>query len=142
MKDLRFFIDGGSRGNPGESGYGIHIVDTTGATVADIFGYLGTQTNNFAEYHGLLEALKFARKQKLDRLTILSDSQLLVRQIRGIYRVKSPTLKPLHSEAMRMIAGFRHFKIIHIPRKENIEADKLANLAMTTRATNVRIEST
>lgn len=138
MSSLTIFIDGGSRGNPGDSGYGIHIVDEKGQTQAEIYGYLGRQTNNFAEYHGLLEALKYARKVKPEKVTILSDSELLVRQIRGIYRVKSPTLKPLHAQAMSMIANLPNFKIRHIPREQNAEADRLANEAMTTHQTAIK----
>jgi ribonuclease HI len=106
-----------------------------GQALAEIYGYLGIQTNNFAEYQGLLEALKFARKLKLDKIEVRSDSELLVRQILGRYRVKSPTLKPLHAQAMHLIADLKQFSIMHVPREMNREADRLANEAISTRKT-------
>lgn len=133
MKAAVIFIDGGSRGNPGESGYGVVVAGTDGRPSLGSYGYLGIQTNNFAEYQGLLEALKLARGLQLDRLEIRSDSELLVRQMEGRYRVKSPTLKPLHEQARTLAAGFKHFSVKHIPRALNSEADRLANQAMDTR---------
>ena len=135
MKSAIFYIDGGSRGNPGEAGYGIYVLGKDDQALAEIYGYLGIQTNNFAEYQGLLEALKFARKLNLDSIEIRSDSELLVRQIQGSYRVKSPTLKPLHEQAKRLIAGIKQFSIKHVRREMNKEADRLANEAMDTRKT-------
>jgi ribonuclease HI len=137
VKSGVIYIDGGSRGNPGESGYGIVLVDAQGQPNMGSFGYLGIQTNNFAEYQALLEALKLAQKLELKKLEIRSDSELLVRQMEGRYRVKSPTLKPLHEQAKGLVSSFTHFSIKHIPRALNSEADRLANEAMNTRKTDL-----
>jgi ribonuclease HI len=124
------YIDGGSRGNPGVAGYGVHMVDEQGQTLAGISNGLGIKTNNAAEYSALIAALKFARSKHCQKLKVMADSQLLVRQINGEYRIKSPDLKVLFREAQALIAGFQSFSIHHIPREENREADRLANLAM------------
>ena len=124
------YIDGGSRGNPGVAGYGVHIVDEQGKTLADISKGLGVKTNNAAEYSALIAALKFARSKHCQKLKVMADSQLLVRQINGEYRIKSPDLKVLFREAQSLITGFKSFSVHHIPREENKEADRLANLAM------------
>ena len=135
MKSAVFYIDGGSRGNPGEAGYGVYILGKDGRALAEIYGYLGIQTNNFAEYQALLEALKFARKLGLESIAVRSDSELLVRQMQGSYKVKSPTLKPLYAQAKRLITGLKQFSIMHVRRELNLEADRLANEAMNTRKT-------
>jgi len=124
------YIDGGSRGNPGIAGYGVHVVDGQGQTAASLSEPLGIKTNNVAEYSALIAALKFALSKHCLKLKVFADSELLVRQINGVYRVKNPDLKILFDEARSLIAGLKSFSVHHIPREENREADRLANLAM------------
>nr|WP_252263792.1 ribonuclease HI family protein [Paracidobacterium acidisoli] len=130
--------DGGSRGNPGPAGYGVLVQDTQGKTLAELSEFLGRKTNNFAEYSGLLAALDFALSEGHARLRVISDSELMVKQIKGQYRVNSPELRPLYDEARRRIAQLKGFQIQHVLREKNRRADQLANQAMdrgTGRAT-------
>jgi len=122
--------DGGARGNPGPAGYGVVIKDETGKKVAALSEYLGHQTNNFAEYQGLIAALEYAIKHGPKALKLISDSELLVRQIKGIYKVKNATLQDLHARAKELIAQLDWFSIGHALREHNQEADRLANDAM------------
>jgi ribonuclease HI len=123
-------VDGGARGNPGPAGYGAVITDQAGQRVAALSEYLGHQTNNYAEYHGLLAALDYALKHGHKALKVVADSELLVKQIRGEYKVKSPTLVDLHQRARQLIGQLEWFSIQHVLRGGNQEADRLANLAM------------
>jgi ribonuclease HI len=122
--------DGGARGNPGPAGYGVVIQDQSGRKVAQLSQYLGHQTNNFAEYQGLIAALEYALEHGPKALKLISDSELLVRQIKGIYKVKNPTLKDLHGRAQELIAQLEWFSIGHALREHNRDADRLANQAM------------
>jgi ribonuclease HI len=122
--------DGGARGNPGPAGYGVVIKDETGRKVAALSEYLGHQTNNFAEYQGLIAALEYAAQNGPKALKLISDSELLVRQIKGIYKVKNATLQDLHGRAKELIAKLDWFSIAHALREHNQEADDLANQAM------------
>jgi ribonuclease HI len=122
--------DGGARGNPGPAGYGVVIQDESGRKVAALSEYLGHQTNNFAEYQGLIAALEYAIKHGPKALKVISDSELLVRQIKGIYKVKNATLQELHGRAKDLIAQLEWFSIGHALRAQNQEADRLANEAM------------
>jgi ribonuclease HI len=122
--------DGGARGNPGPAGYGVVIKDETGRKVAALSEYLGHQTNNFAEYQGLIAALEYALEHGPKALKLISDSELLVRQIKGIYKVKNATLQELHGRAKELIAQMDWFSIGHAFREQNQEADRLANDAM------------
>ena len=122
--------DGGARGNPGPAGYGVVIEDQAGRKVAALSQYLGHQTNNFAEYQGLIAALEYALQQGHKALKVVSDSELLVRQIKGVYKVKNATLKELHGRAKQLIAQLDWFSIDHALREQNREADRLANEAM------------
>jgi ribonuclease HI len=106
------------------------VFDENGECVEGHSGHLGHATNNVAEYHGLLEALKLAHARGATRVEIRADSQLIVRQILGRYRVKHPNLKPLYAESRRLVEGFREFRILHVPREENREADRLVNQAL------------
>jgi ribonuclease HI len=124
------FSDGGARGNPGPSGYGVVIQDETGNKIAALSGYLGHQTNNFAEYQGLIAALEYAVDHEHKALRVISDSELLVRQIKGIYKVKNAALQDLHRRAKQLIGGLDWFSIGHVLRGKNQEADSLANAAM------------
>ena len=123
-------IDGGARGNPGPAGYGVAIQDGTGRAVAALSEYLGRQTNNFAEYSGLLGALTYALKHGYKALKVFSDSELMVKQIKGQYKVKNPTLQELHGNATKMIGELDAFEIRHVLREKNRDADRLANQAM------------
>lgn len=127
------YIDGGSRGNPGASACGVFARDGESRPVAAFGRFLGTMTNNQAEYSGLLAALEWAREADVQELHVMSDSQLMVRQMNGQYRVKSPNLKPLFEDAKRRAAEFPRFVIEHVGRDGNVEADRLANLAMDAR---------
>src|SRR6266404_5918360 len=122
--------DGGARGNPGPAGYGVVIQDEAGRKVAALSQYLGHQTNNFAEYQGLIAALEYAIEHGPKALKVVSDSELLVRQIKGIYKVKEPTLRDLHARAKELISKLDWFEIEHVLRGHNREADQLANQAM------------
>jgi ribonuclease HI len=122
--------DGGARGNPGPAGYGVAIQDEAGRKVAALSQYLGNQTNNFAEYQGLIAALEYAIEHGHKALKVVSDSELLVRQIKGIYKVKNATLQELHARAKQLIAQLEWFSIDHALREHNREADDLANQAM------------
>jgi ribonuclease HI len=124
------FSDGGARGNPGPSGYGVVIQDEAGRKVATLSEYLGHQTNNFAEYQGLIAALEYAVANGHKALKVISDSELLVRQIKGIYKVKNAALQDLHGRAKELIAQLQWFSIGHVLRGHNEEADRLANAAM------------
>ena len=122
--------DGGSRGNPGPSGYGAVVVDPSGKTVARLSEFLGRQTNNFAEYKGLVAVLDWALQQGARRLRVVSDSELMVKQMKGQYKVASPGLRPLWEEARRLAAKLERFEMLHTLRGGNKEADQLANDAM------------
>jgi len=122
--------DGGARGNPGPAGYGALVQDANGMVIAELSEFLGIRTNNFAEYSGLLGCLQFALENGHSRLRVVSDSELMVKQIQGKYQVKSPDLKPLYEEAKRRIAKLEKFEISHALRHKNKEADRLANEAM------------
>lgn len=124
------FTDGGSRGNPGPAGYGVLVKDAEGRTIAELSEFLGIQTNNFAEYSALLAALDYAVQHNLERLHVISDSELMVKQMRGQYRVQSPDLRPLYEEAKRRAARLSGFRIEHVLRGKNKRADELANQAM------------
>jgi ribonuclease HI len=122
--------DGGSRGNPGPAGYGAVIEDSQGAVVARLSDYLGRQTNNFAEYKGLLSVLAWAGEHHVKRLRVVSDSELMVKQMKGQYKVASPGLRPLWEEAKRLAGKLERFEMRHTLRGGNQEADRLANEAM------------
>jgi probable phosphoglycerate mutase len=122
--------DGGSRGNPGPSGYGAVVENPQGQVVARLNHFLGIQTNNYAEYSGLLAVLQWAIENGTKQLRVISDSELMVKQMKGQYRVKSPVLVPLYQEAKRMAARLDRFEMRHTLRGGNKEADRLANEAM------------
>jgi ribonuclease HI len=123
-------IDGGARGNPGPAGYGVAITDQLGNRVAGLSEYLGHQTNNYAEYSGLLAALQYAIKHGHKALKVVSDSELMVKQIRGEYKVHNLVLRELHDKARQIISQLDWFVIGHVLREGNQEADRLANEAM------------
>ena len=124
------YCDGGSRGNPGPAGYGVFLQNADGKTVGELSEYLGKKTNNFAEYSGLLAALDYAIQQGIPKLKVVADSELMVKQIKGQYKVNSPELRPLYEEAKRRIGKLEAFQIQHVLRGKNQQADRLANQAM------------
>lgn len=119
--------DGASRGNPGPAGIGVQITDEDGAVVAEIARGIGETTNNVAEYTAVIEGLAFAKELGARSVTLRSDSLLLINQLTGRYRVKAPHLQPLHRRARSIAAGFERIAFEHVPREENVEADRLAN---------------
>ncbi len=123
-------IDGGSRGNPGPASYGVVIRDPRGEVVAKLKKYIGRSTNNVAEYYGLIAALDYAQSHGIRALRVESDSELLVKQMRGQYKVKSAELRPLFERARKMAQSFDSFRIDHVYREKNAEADALANEAL------------
>jgi probable phosphoglycerate mutase len=122
--------DGGARGNPGPAGFGALIQDAEGRVLAELSEFLGIQTNNYAEYSGLLASLDFALSHRYQRLRVISDSELMVKQLQGKYQVKSPGLRPLYEQAKQKIARLEGFEIVHALRHKNKDADRLANEAM------------
>jgi ribonuclease HI len=124
------YTDGGSRGNPGPAGYGVRIEDDHGQLLEELYESLGTATNNVAEYRGLLAALRWACDHGVRSLRIRSDSELLVKQMKGIYRVKNPGLQPLFKEAQQLAGQIGRVVFEHVRREQNTEADRLANKAI------------
>jgi ribonuclease HI len=124
------YIDGGARGNPGPAGFGVRIEDEQGTLIDEISEPIGRATNNVAEYRGLLAALEWAKRGGHRRLHVRSDSQLLVHQMHGSYKVRNPGLQPLYAEARRLIADIGRVTFEHVPREQNAHADRLANMAM------------
>ncbi len=129
-KDLVARIDGASRGNPGMAAFGVVFETADGKPIAELKNVIGETTNNVAEYEALLAALEYASSRQYERVKVLSDSELLVRQIEGRYKVRNPRLKPLHEHARRIIERLAGFSIRHIPREQNRRADRLANQAL------------
>ena len=124
------FTDGGSRGNPGPAGIGGTLSQQSTGWSCDYSRFIGRATNNVAEYTALLDGLKLALEQGVRKLEHRADSQLMVRQLEGVYKVKSPELRPLFDQARELISSFEYFKTAHVPRERNKRADELANLAM------------
>jgi ribonuclease HI len=129
-KVLTIYTDGVARGNPGEGGYGVIIKGSDGNIVEEIGGYIGETTNNFAEYSALVTGLKASMKYRTDKVEVFSDSELMVRQLNGVYKVKSESLIPMYKEAKSIMSLLGDVKITHIPREKNKEADILANKAV------------
>lgn len=136
---LSVYTDGGARGNPGVSGCGVVIDD--GTTKKGYFYYLGIHTNNFAEYTGLLKALSLVKEMNAEDVTVYSDSELMCRQMTGVYKVKNPQLLALYKEATAFIRSLKSFTIKHVRREFNKDADSLANMAMDEKR-NGKVEFT
>jgi len=134
---LHIHIDGASRGNPGDAGFGVYVSRPDGTEVAGLYGYLGRATNNVAEYQALLHALRYALAQGARRVRVFSDSELVVRQMDGTYRVKHPDMVPLHREARALFGRFEEALLAHVRREQNREADRLANRALDERASKL-----
>jgi ribonuclease HI len=123
-------VDGASRGNPGHASYGYAVLDPSGKVLHSGSGYIGISTNNVAEYTALREALKFALTQGINSVEIRSDSELLVKQLKGEYKVRAEHLADLHEECRNLLRRFSWQEIKHVPRSENKLADRLANVAL------------
>jgi ribonuclease HI len=130
---MRVYSDGAARGNPGLSGAGAVLVEPSGQVVDRLGKFLGVQTNNFAEYMGLLLGLRRARQLGVREVEIYADSELMIRQLGGRYQVKSPTLRPLYEEALRLLNDFSRVKLVHVPREMNAAADEMSNRAIDER---------
>lgn len=124
------YIDGGSRGNPGLAGYGVRIDASDGGLIEELNGAIGIATNNVAEYRGLLAALAWLDRNGYRDAVIRSDSELLTRQMTGQFKVRHPSLKPLHAEATALVRRLGSVRFEHVRRAHNAEADRLANVAM------------
>jgi ribonuclease HI len=129
-RTVRVYSDGAARGNPGPAGAGAVLTDAAGNVIARLGRYLGKQTNNVAEYEGLLLGLKHARELGYREVEVRADSQLLIRQLKGEYAVRHAGLKPLHAEALRLLHGFDRYDLQHVPRDENALADEMSNRAI------------
>ena len=127
---IRAYIDGGARGNPGPAGYGVRIEDADGTLLEELSGGLGIVTNNVAEYNGLLAALKWSVDHGHQDVQIRADSELLVKQMRGEYKVKNPGLQPLVARARLLVGQLDDVTFEHVRREQNKEADRLSNLGM------------
>jgi ribonuclease HI len=134
---LHIHIDGASRGNPGDAGFGVYVTRPDGTEVAGLYGYIGRASNNVAEYQALLHALRYALAQGARRVRVFSDSELVVRQMDGTYRVKHPDMVPLHREARALFGRFEEALLAHVRREQNREADRLANRALDERASKL-----
>ena len=127
---LTAYTDGGARGNPGPAGYGVHILDADGNTLAELVGPIGHATNNVAEYSGLIAALRWAVDHGHRRLRVRMDSELVIKQMRGEYKVKHAAMQVLHADAKRLIAKLDHVTLEHVRREQNKVADGLSNRVM------------
>jgi probable phosphoglycerate mutase len=127
---IRVYIDGGARGNPGPAGYGVRIETPDGTLIEELYGGLGIATNNVAEYNGLLAALRWAVEHGHQDVQVRADSELLVKQMRGEYKVKHPGLQPLVARARLLVGQLDEVSFQHVRREQNKEADRLSNLGM------------
>ena len=127
---IRAYIDGGARGNPGPAGYGVRIEDMDGNPIEEFHGAIGIATNNVAEYNGLLAALKWAADHGHRDVHIRADSELLVKQMRGEYKIKNSGLQPLAARARLLMMELGKVTFEHVRREQNKEADRLSNIAM------------
>ena len=130
LRRVRVFTDGAARGNPGPAGAGVHLEDEHGAAVDEAFAFLGEATNNVAEYRALLLGLERARKLGVQEVEIRSDSELVVRQLTGEYRVRNADLLELYRQVVELERAFQRVEYVHIPRAQNRAADRLANRAI------------
>lgn len=129
-KTVKIYTDGASRGNPGPASIGVSFTTTQEEEIFTLSEALGNQTNNFAEYSALVRGLQVASENKVENIWVRTDSQLMVRQILGEYKVKSDSIKDLHAKATEILKNFEKVRIEHIPREQNKRADELANQAL------------
>ncbi|MBE2248813.1 MAG: ribonuclease HI family protein [Myxococcus sp.] len=130
---VRLYSDGAARGNPGLAGAGAVLVEPSGQVVDRLGKFLGTQTNNYAEYMGLLLGLRRARELEVREVEVFADSELMLRQLGGRYQVKSASLRPLYEEALTLLNDFERVKFVHVPREMNRAADEMSNRAIDER---------
>ncbi|HZN92054.1 MAG TPA: ribonuclease HI family protein [Myxococcales bacterium] len=130
---IRVYSDGAARGNPGLAGAGAVLVEPNGRVVERLGKFLGVQTNNYAEYMGLLLGLKRAKELGVQEVEVFADSELMIRQLGGRYQVKSPSLRPLYEEVLELLNQFGRFKLVHVPREMNAAADEMSNKAIDER---------
>lgn len=130
---LRLYSDGAARGNPGPAGAGAVLVEPSGQVVDRLGKFLGVQTNNYAEYMGLLLGLRRAHELGVAEVEVFADSELMIRQLGGRYQVKSPSLRPLYEEALKLLNDFSRVKLVHVPREMNAAADAMSNKAIDER---------
>lgn len=133
LQRLRVYSDGAARGNPGPSGAGAVLVGPSGQVVERLGKYLGIQTNNYAEYMALILGLRRARELGVREVEVFADSELMIRQLGGRYQVKSPSLRPLYEEALRLLNDFARVKLVHVPREMNTATDEMSNRAINER---------
>jgi ribonuclease HI len=133
LQRVRVYSDGAARGNPGPSGAGAVLVEPSGQVVERLGKFLGVQTNNYAEYMGLILGLKRARELGVREVEVFADSELLIRQLGGSYQVKSQSLRPLYEEALKLLNDFSRVKLVHVPREMNSAADEMSNRAIDER---------
>ena len=124
------YTDGGARGNPGPAGIGARLLTASGDVVEELADFIGTATNNVAEYQALLAGLELALDRGVERLDVFLDSELVVRQVNGRYKVKDAGLKPLHAQACQLLSRFHEVDVKHVRREQNAEADRLVNEAI------------
>ncbi|MHB8511992.1 MAG: ribonuclease HI family protein [Actinomycetota bacterium] len=124
------YTDGGARGNPGPAGIGVHITSTSGRTLEDVSEAIGRTTNNVAEYTAVIRALETAKELGARRVLIRADSQLVVEQMKGTYKIKHPNLKPLAAKVASLVRSFDSVQFEHVRREKNKKADALVNLAI------------
>jgi len=134
---FKIHIDGASRGNPGEAGFGVFVAGEDNQPIAELYGYLGRATNNVAEYQALLHALRYALAHGARKVRVFSDSELVVKQVDGRYRVRHPDMLPLHREATTLLRKFDQASLTHVRREFNKDADRLANRALDERASKL-----
>jgi ribonuclease HI len=130
---VRLYSDGAARGNPGLAGAGAVLVEPSGQVVDRLGKFLGKQTNNYAEYMGLLLGLRRARELSVREVEVFADSELMLRQLGGRYQVKSTSLRPLYEEALTLLNDFERVKLVHVPREMNRAADEMSNRAIDER---------
>jgi ribonuclease HI len=140
-KAVNVWIDGGARGNPGPAGYGVHVEDAGGEVLAELHGALGIATNNVAEYNGLLAALRWAIDNGCGSVHVRADSELLVRQMLGDYKIKHEGLKPLAARARLLMTELDQVTFEHVRREHNKDADRLSNLGMDEAEAAIRIQA-
>lgn len=131
---ITLFADGGARGNPGPAGAGAVVYGPDGSVIAQVSKYLGTKTNNWAEYEALIEGLRHAKEHfgtpVEHTVQVFLDSELIVKQMKGEYKIKHPELKKQHAHVQELLSSFSHVSFAHVPREKNTVADQLANDAM------------
>lgn len=130
MSKVTVNVDGGARGNPGPAAIGVVLRDESGALLDEVGESIGEATNNVAEYKALLRGIELAGEHGADELRLIGDSELVVRQVEGRYKVKNAGIKPLHAEVKRALSSFDSWSIAHVRRAENADADRLVNEAL------------